>query len=136
MVMEFHFAFGTVGMNALSLDFVIVLVGKIVYYVNLELVVVGLENLVGFQEKLFYIGFFVAFDVGILVNMVQKYLVNGRHQMIHILYSGVFVVYFYFVGKRGNFHYNLVLDVDLIENLLGCWMSLVFPNCENIHYYY
>ena len=106
--MEFHFASGVVGMNALSLDFVIVLVGKIVYYMNLELVVVGLENLVGFQEKFFYVEYVVAFDVGTLVNMVQKNLVNGHHRMIYIPYSGVFVAYFYFVGKKGNFHYNLV----------------------------
>ena len=106
--MEFHFAFGMVDMNALLLDFVIVLVGKIVYVMNLELVVVVLENLVGFQENFFYVEYVVAFDVVSLVNMVQKYLVNGHRRMIYIPYSGVFVVYFYFVGKRGNFNYNLV----------------------------
>ena len=46
----------------------------------------------------------------ILEYMVQKYLVddNHRHQIINSLYYMVYVVYFYFVEKMGNFHYNPV----------------------------
>ena len=46
----------------------------------------------------------------ILEYMVQKYLIddNHRHQMINSLYYMVYVVYFYFVEKMGNFHYNPV----------------------------
>ena len=78
------------------------------YYMKLELVVVGFENLVGFQEKFFYTEGVVIFVYFILVDMVQKYLVNDHHRMIHNPYGEVFVVYFYFVGKMGSFHYNSV----------------------------
>ena len=42
--------------------------------------------------------------------MVQKYLVGSDHhqQMISSLYYKVYVVYFYFVERMGNFHYNPV----------------------------
>ena len=42
--------------------------------------------------------------------MVQKYLVadNQLHQMINSVYYMVYVVYFYFVERMGNFHYNPV----------------------------
>ena len=42
--------------------------------------------------------------------MVQKYLVddNHRHQMINSLCYMVYVFYFYFVEKMGNFQYNPV----------------------------
>ena len=73
---------------------------------NWELVVVVLGNLVGFQGKLFYIGYVVVFVFGTLVGMVQKYQVNDHHRMIHNPYSGFFVACFYFVEKRGNFHCN------------------------------
>ena len=36
----------------------------------------------------------------------------------------VFVVYFYFVGKMGNFHYDLVRDVYSHEIILNLLMSL------------
>ena len=42
--------------------------------------------------------------------MVQKYLVGDNHlpQMINMLYYMAYVVYFYFVERMGNFHYNPV----------------------------
>ena len=42
--------------------------------------------------------------------MVQKYLVGDNHlpQMINSLYYMVYVVYFYFVERMDNFHYNPV----------------------------
>ena len=50
--------------------------------------------------------------------MVQNHLVddNHRHQMIK---KFVYLVYFYFVEKMGNFHYNPVEGVDYLENLLN-----------------
>ena len=84
------------------------LVEKIVYYTKLELVVVGFENLVGFQEKFFYTEGVVVFVYDIFVDMVQKCLVNDHHRMIHNSYGEVFVVDFYSVEKIGNFHYNPV----------------------------
>ena len=49
----------------------------------------------------------------ILVYMVQQYLVDNilHHLMINSLYNRVFVVYFNFVGKTGNFHSDPVKDV-------------------------
>ena len=44
----------------------------------------------------------------------------------------VFVVYFYFVGKMDNFHYNPVEDVDFLESLLNWLMYLEDENSENI----
>ena len=38
------------------------------------------------------------------------------------MYNMVFVVYFYFVGKMGNFHSDLVRDVDSHESLLNLLM--------------
>ena len=61
----------------------------------------------------------------ILVYMVQIYLVgNNRHHLMinNLIYKMVFVVYFYFVGKMGNFHSDLVRDVDSLENLLSLLM--------------
>ena len=87
--------------NALSLDFVIVLVGEIVYYMDFALVVVVLENLVGFQEIFCFVEYVVAFDVVSHVNMVQKYLVNGHRQMIHIPCNGFFGGLFLFCWKKG-----------------------------------
>ena len=49
---------------------------------------------------------------------MQNYLVddNHHHQMINGLCYMLFVVYFYFAGKMGNFHYNPVEGVDYLEN--------------------
>ena len=60
--------------------------------------------------------------------MVQKYVVddNHRHQMINSLCYMVYVVYFYFVEKMGNFHYNPVEGVDYLENLLNWCSAKVF----------
>ena len=75
---------------------------------RLELVAVGFGNLVGFQEKLFYIEFVVVFVFDTLVGMVQKYLVNDHHRMIRNPYGEMSVFDFYFVEKMGKFHYNPV----------------------------
>ena len=75
-------------------------------------VVVGFEYLVGFQEKFFYFEFIVVFVYDTLVCMVQKYLVNGHHQMINNPYDEMFAVYFYFIEKMDNFHYDPVEDAD------------------------
>ena len=42
--------------------------------------------------------------------MVQRYLVGDSrlHQMINSLYYMVYIGYFYFVERMGNFHYNPV----------------------------
>ena len=58
--------------------------------------------------------------------MVQKDLVddNHHHQMIGNLCIKVFVVYFCFDEKMGNFHYNPVEGVDYLENLLDWSMYL------------
>ena len=40
------------------------------------------------------------------------------------MYNMVFLVYFYFVGKMGEFHSDLVRDVDSHQNLLNFLMSL------------
>ena len=95
MVMGSHFAFGLVDTNALSLDFVVVSVEKIVYYMNLAFVVVDFVYLVDFQEKFFYIECVVVFVYDTLACMVQKYLVNDHRQMIHNPYDEMFVVYFF-----------------------------------------
>ena len=58
----------------------------------------------------------------ILGYMVQKYLVgSNRHLLMinNLMYNMVFVVYFYFAGKMGNFHSDLVRDVDNHEILLN-----------------
>ena len=44
----------------------------------------------------------------------------------------VYVVYFYFVEKMGNFHYNPVEGVDYLENLLNWSIYLGDSNNENI----
>ena len=106
--MGFPFAFDLVDTNTLSLDFVVVLVEKIVYYMDLVFVVVDFVYRVDFQEKLFYIECVVVFVYDTLVSMVQKYLVNDHRQMTHNPYDEMFVVYFYFVGRMSNFHYNPV----------------------------
>ena len=69
----------------------------------------------------------------ILEYMVQKYLVdsNHHHQMISNLCYNEFVVYYYFVEKMGNFHYNPVEGVDYLENLLNWSMYLDDSNNEN-----
>ena len=53
--------------------------------------------------------------------------------LICCLYSRVFVVYFYFVGKMDNFHYDPVEDVDTLENLLSWLMYLKDSNIANVH---
>ena len=70
----------------------------------------------------------------ILQYMVQKYLVddNHRHQMIKSLCYMVYIVYFYFVEKLGNFQYNPVWIVDYLENLLNWSMFLGDSNKGNI----
>ena len=70
----------------------------------------------------------------ILEHMVQKYLVDDNHhqQMINSLCYIVYVVYFYFVEKMGNFHPNPVEGVDYLENLLNWSMYLGDSNNENI----
>ena len=57
----------------------------------------------------------------ILVYMAQKDLVDKIcfYLMINSLYSKVFVVYFYFVGKVDSFQYYPVRDMDDLESLLG-----------------
>ena len=71
----------------------------------------------------------------ILVCMVPKYLVgNNRHHLMinNLMYDMVFVVYFYFVGKMGKFHYDLVRDVDSHGNLLNLFDVIgKFDFCEN-----
>ena len=66
--------------------------------------------------------------------MVQKYLVdnNHHHQVINSLCYMVYVVYFYFVEKMGNFHYNPVEGVNYHENLLNWSMYLGDSNNKNI----
>ena len=58
--------------------------------------------------------FVEVFVHNILACMVQKNLVdNTRHRlMINNLYNRIFVVYSYFVGKKGNFQSDIVRDVD------------------------
>ena len=78
--------------------------------------------------EIFFFGmldFVELFVHDILVCMVQKYLVgnNRHHRMINnLMYNMVFVVCFFFVGKRGNFHFDLVRDVDSHRNLLKLLM--------------
>ena len=58
----------------------------------------------------------------LLVCMLQKYLVgNNRHHLMikNLMYKMVFVVYFYFVGKMGSFHSDLVRAVDTHGNFLN-----------------
>ena len=63
--------------------------------------------------------------------MVQNYLVgakiSGWNNLQHLIknnlmYNMVFFVYFYFVGKMGNFHSDPVRDVDSYGNLLNLLM--------------
>ena len=74
------------------------------------------------------------FVCNIILYMVQKFLVddNHHHQVINKLCNKVFVVYFYFVEKMGNFHYNHVEGVDFPGNLLNWSMYLEDFNSENI----
>ena len=69
-----------------------------------------------------------------LAYMVQKCLVDDNHhyQMIGNLCNKVIVVYFRFVEKMGNFHYDPVEGVDYLENLLNLLMYLEDSNNENI----
>ena len=74
------------------------------------------------------------FVCDILVYMVQKCLVddNHHHQMINNLCKNVFVVYFYFNEKMGNFHYNSVEGVEFLGKLLNWSMYLEDSNSENL----
>ena len=101
------FASGTVGSFVYQLGFV----GKFLH-----------------SEIFEFVGVFVH---DILEYMVQKYLVgnNHDHRMINCLYNRGFVVYFYFVGKMCNFHYDLVGDMGDLGSLLGFVMYMVL--CEN-----
>ena len=74
------------------------------------------------------------FVCNILVYMVQKCLVddNRHHQMIGNLCNKLFVVYFYFVEKMGNFHYNPVEGVVFLGNVLNGSIYLENSNSENI----
>ena len=70
------------------------------------------------------LGFVEAFGHDILVSTVQKYLVgyNRHHLTVNSsMYNKVFVIYFYFVGKMGNYHSDLVRDVDSH----GCLLTLL-----------
>ena len=63
----------------------------------------------------------------ILVYKVQKYLVgNNRHYLMinNLIYHWVFVIYFYFVDKLDNFHFDYVRDVDSYGSLLSLLMYL------------
>ena len=98
------------------MNFVYALVGDFVY-------------LLGFVDQFSYFGMVeivAVFVSDILVYMVQKYLVdnNHHHQMINNSYNKVFVVYFYFVEKMGNFHCDLVEGVNCFENFLNWLMYL------------
>ena len=76
-------------------------------------VVVGFENLVGFQEKFSYIEVVVVFAYDTLVCMAQNYLVvNNHRQMIDNPYDEVFAFYICFVEKMDNFHYDPMEDSD------------------------
>ena len=76
----------------------------------------------------------------ILVCMVQKYLVgNNRHHLMinNLMFNMVFVVYFYFVRKMGNFHCDLVRDVVSHGNLLKLMMyleNLIFMRINDFAY--
>ena len=97
-----NFASGTVGSFVYQLGFV----GKFLHSEMFEILGVFVYDILGY--------------------IVQKYLVgnNHHHRMINCLYSRVFVVYFYFVGKMGNFHYDLVGDMGDLGSLLGFVMCL------------
>ena len=58
--------------------------------------------------------FVEVFVYNFLGYMVQKYLVenNHHHRMINCLYSRVFVVNFFFVGKMDSFHCDPERDMD------------------------
>ena len=91
--------------------------------------VVDSAYLLDFVGKLLYFGMteiVAVFVCDILVFMVQKCLVddNHHHQMMGNLCNKVFVVYFCFVEKMGNFHYNPVEGVDYFGNLLNWSMYL------------
>ena len=100
--MVIGFASVTVGSFVYHLGFV----GKFLHFEMFEFVGVFVYNILGY--------------------MVQKYLVenNHHHRIINCLYSRVFVVYFYFVGKMDSFHYELVGDMDDLESLLVFVMYL------------
>ena len=71
--------------------------------------VVGFVYLLGFVGKFSYfemVEFVAVFVCDNLYCMVQKYRVgdNNLLQMINSLYHMVYVVYFYFVERMGNFH--------------------------------
>ena len=92
--------------------------------------VVDSVYLFDFVDKFSYFGMVeivAVFVCDVLVYMVQKYLVDNNHhhhQMINNSYNKVFVVYFYFVEKMGNFHCDLVEGVNFFENLLNWLMYL------------
>ena len=88
--------------------------------------VVDSVYLFDFVGKLSYFGMaeiVVVFVCDILVYTVQKYRFENSHHhlMINSLNNRVFVAYFYFVGKMGNFHCDLVEGVNYFENLLN-WL--------------
>ena len=71
---------------------------------------------------------------GILVYMVQKYLVDNNHHHLmtdDYVYNKVYCVYlgfvhhFYSVGKMNNFHFGLVNCVGSHENLLKLLLLVV-----------
>ena len=96
------FASGTVGSFVYQLGFV----GNFLHSEMFEFVGVSVYDFLGY--------------------MVQKYLVgnNHHHRMINCLYSRVYAVHFYFVGKMGNFHYDRVGNMDDLGSLLGFVMYL------------
>ena len=82
--------------------------------------------LLDFVDKFSYFGMVevvAVFVCKILAFMTQKHLVENsdHHQTINNLCNKVFAVYFYFVGKMGNFHCDLVEGVNCFENSLN-WL--------------
>ena len=107
------------------MGFVYVIVGDFVYQL-------------GFVGKSLHFETFEVIEVfvcNILVYMVQNILVenNHHHQLTNSFYDSVFVVYFYFVEKVGNFRYDPVEDVDNLGKLLSWLMYLEDSNFENLH---
>ena len=77
-----------------------------------------------------------------LMYMAQKYLVdsNRHHLMINSwMYNRVFVVYFYFVRKMGNFFSDPVRDVYSHGSLLSLMMyfeSFIFVKINDFVYFF
>ena len=90
--------------------------------------VVDSAYLLDFVGKLSYFG------IVEIVYMVQKCLVddNHHHQMISNLCIRCLLFILISLKKMGNFHYNIVEDVDFLGNLLNWSMYLEDSNSANI----